>query len=104
MYSQMRPHMSRGTAEPSQYTCISHLTAVTNWIPRFFNHLVEVLGRDEFAVYICLLLIDKVANKVVRKKPGEVANALSLPLTILQANSKAVPFKVYLLLRLWRSS
>ena len=55
---------------------------------------MEVLGRDEFAVSICLLLVDKVANKVVRKKPGEAANALSLPLTVLQTNSKAVPFEV----------
>ncbi|KAF8525719.1 armadillo-type protein [Gautieria morchelliformis] len=59
---------------------------------KFFSHLVDVLGRDEFAVSICLLLVDKVANRVVRKKPGETANALGLPLAILQANSMAVPF------------
>ena len=90
----MRLHISRDTAELSEHSNITYRPLVTHCILRFFNHLVEVLGRDEYAVSICLLLVDKVANKVVRKKPGEVANAFSLPLTILRANSKAVPFEV----------
>ncbi|KAF8578875.1 ARM repeat-containing protein [Ramaria rubella] len=74
-------------------------TDASTHVPRhrrtqFFNHLVEVLGTDEFTGSVCLLLVDKAANRVVRKKPGEIANALTLPLAILRANSKATPFRV----------
>ncbi|KAF8515684.1 armadillo-type protein [Hysterangium stoloniferum] len=59
----------------------------------FFNHLVEVLDPGEFVVPICLLLVDKVAHKLVRQKSGEIANTLSLPLAIVQTNFKQNPFK-----------
>lgn len=82
---------------PVRFFFSSKLLSKLIMCKRFFNHLVGALGRDEFAVSICLLLVDKVVNKVVRKRPGEIANAFGLPLTVLQANSKAVSFEVCLL-------
>lgn len=94
MCSQMQQRMSQGTAEPSGFFFVEIVVKKLIMCKRFFNHLVGALGRDEFAVSICLLLVDKVVNKVVRKRPGEIANAFGLPLTVLQANSKAVSFEV----------
>lgn len=48
---------------------------------------MEVLGADDFLAPICLLLVDKVSNRVVRQTPEDIATSLSLPLSILQRSS-----------------
>lgn len=58
----------------------------------FFTHLVDVLGPQDFLAPLCLLIVDKVANRVVRQSPEDVMASLSLPLSILQRSD--VPIRV----------
>lgn len=60
---------------------------------RFFIHFVDILGRDDFLIPVCLLLIDK-SHRVVRQKSPEAAGTLGLPVAIIQAQNKTPPFKV----------
>ncbi|KAI0920552.1 hypothetical protein AcV5_010550 [Taiwanofungus camphoratus] len=60
-------------------------TDAANHIPRhrrakFFSHLVDVLGPDEFLSPVCMLLIDKMSNRVVRQNTHDAQISLSLPL------------------------
>lgn len=50
---------------------------------RFFAHLVDVLGPSELLGPLCLLLVDKVSNKIVRQVAVDSSNSLSLPLGTL---------------------
>ncbi|GJJ09338.1 hypothetical protein Clacol_003560 [Clathrus columnatus] len=60
---------------------------------QFFIHLIEILGRDDFLLPVCLLLIEK-SHRVVRQKASEVVTTLSLPLAIVQAQSEGPPFEI----------
>lgn len=51
---------------------------------RFFAHLVDVLGPRDFAAAVCMLLVEKTANRVVRQSAEEAQNTLSLPISVLQ--------------------
>ncbi|KAH9943771.1 hypothetical protein B0H21DRAFT_877669 [Amylocystis lapponica] len=67
-------------------------TDASNHIPRhrrakFFSHLVDVLGPDEFLPPVCMLLVDKMANRVVRQNAQDAHSSLSLPLTAFQQYS-----------------
>jgi U3 small nucleolar RNA-associated protein 10 len=53
------------------------------WIS-FFAHLVDVLGCRDFSAAICMLLLDKSANRVVRQTADEIQNSLSLPISVFQ--------------------
>ena len=50
----------------------------------FFGHLLDVLGPSEFLAPVCMLLIDKLANKVARQNAEEALASLALPLAALQ--------------------
>jgi hypothetical protein len=60
----------------------------------FFTHLVDVLGSEDFLPPICMLLIEKAANRVVRQTSEEVQNSLALPLSILHHNTSALQIGV----------
>ncbi|KAF8901036.1 armadillo-type protein [Gymnopilus junonius] len=65
-----------------------------NHIPRhrrnnFFSHLVDVLGARDFTAPVSMLLIEKIANRLVRQSPEEAHNSLSLPIAIFQHISYA---------------
>jgi U3 small nucleolar RNA-associated protein 10 len=64
----------------------------------FFSHLVDVLGPEDFLAPVCMLLIDKVANRVIRQNADEVQGSLALPISILQHYSNAVQILVNRLL------
>ncbi|PPQ90282.1 hypothetical protein CVT25_013107 [Psilocybe cyanescens] len=60
-----------------------------NHIPRhrrnkFFAHLVDVLGARDFLAPICMLLLEKMANRIIRQPSEEVQNSLSLPIAVFQ--------------------
>ncbi|KAF4611649.1 hypothetical protein D9613_003824 [Agrocybe pediades] len=62
-----------------------------NHIPRhrrnnFFAHLINVLGPRDFLAPICMLLLEKTANRVIRQPADEVQNSLSLPIFLFQHN------------------
>jgi hypothetical protein len=54
---------------------------------------VDVLGSEDFLPPICMLLIEKAANRVIRQS-SEVQNSLALPLAILEHNSLALQIRV----------
>ena len=60
----------------------------------FFSHLVDVLGPDDFLATVCMLLIDKVANRVIRQNADEVQGSVALPISILQHYSNPVQISV----------
>lgn len=49
----------------------------------FFCHLVDTLGPEDFLAPICMLLVDKMANRVVRQNTEEIKGSLSLPISVL---------------------
>jgi U3 small nucleolar RNA-associated protein 10 len=55
-----------------------------NCVRSFFIHLVDVLGPDDFLAPVCMLLVEKVANRVVRQNDLELQNTLSLPSAVMQ--------------------
>jgi len=51
----------------------------------FFGHLVGVLGSREFSAPICMLLLEKSANRVIRQTSADDVHAsLSLPISVFQ--------------------
>ena len=50
----------------------------------FFSHLVDVLGPSDFLAPICMLIVGKLANRVVRQTPEDVQTTLALPISIHQ--------------------
>ncbi|KAF9034474.1 hypothetical protein BDZ89DRAFT_1158021 [Hymenopellis radicata] len=59
-----------------------------NHIPRhrrtnFFVHLVNVLGPEDYLMPVCLLLIEKTANRVVRQNAEEAKSTFALPISVL---------------------
>ncbi|PCH43122.1 hypothetical protein WOLCODRAFT_121527 [Wolfiporia cocos MD-104 SS10] len=74
-------------------------TDASNHIPRhrrakFFSHLVDVLGPDDFLAPICMLLVDKVSNRIVRQDAQDAEASLSLVLATLQHYSIERQLKV----------
>ncbi|KAF7326662.1 U3 small nucleolar RNA-associated protein 10 [Mycena venus] len=70
-------------------------TDASNHIPRhrrtsFFGHLVDVLGPADFLPPLCMLLVEKMANRVVRQNPEEVQNSLVLPISVLHRHPPAL--------------
>ncbi|OJA15136.1 hypothetical protein AZE42_07566 [Rhizopogon vesiculosus] len=64
-------------------------TDASNHIPRhrrqnFFIHLVDVLGPQEFLAPVCMLLVDRVANRVSRQHDDEASASLGLPISLLR--------------------
>ncbi|KAJ6554556.1 armadillo-type protein [Mycena capillaripes] len=70
-------------------------TDAHNHIPRhrrtsFFGHLVDVLGPADFLPPLCMLLVEKMANRVVRQTAEEVQNLLVLPISVLHRHPPAL--------------
>ncbi|TFK71529.1 hypothetical protein BDN72DRAFT_432062 [Pluteus cervinus] len=64
-------------------------TDAANHIPRhrrnnFYTHLINVLGSQDFLAPISMLLVEKLANKVVRQTADDLQTTLSLPTAVLQ--------------------
>ncbi|KAK7688534.1 hypothetical protein QCA50_008072 [Cerrena zonata] len=64
-------------------------TDAANHIPRhrrtaFFGQLVDALGPQDFLAPICMLLVDKMANRVIRQNAADARNSLTLSLTVIQ--------------------
>ncbi|GLB44223.1 putative U3 small nucleolar RNA-associated protein 10 [Lyophyllum shimeji] len=64
-------------------------TDAANHVPRhrrtnFFAHLIDILGSEDFLPPVCMLLVEKAANRVVRQSAEEVQGSLSLPMSVLQ--------------------
>ncbi|KAF9268872.1 hypothetical protein L218DRAFT_536645 [Marasmius fiardii PR-910] len=62
-------------------------TDAANHIPRhrrtnFFAHLVDVLGPDDFLAPVCLLLVEKSTNRIIRQNTDDSQNALALPTSL----------------------
>ncbi|KAI0692328.1 hypothetical protein BC835DRAFT_1416622 [Cytidiella melzeri] len=75
-------------------------TDAYNHIPRhrrisFFVHLVEVLDPADFLSAVCLLLVDKMSNRVVRQSPEEILVSLSLPLSVLERFDVSVRLEAF---------
>lgn len=75
-------------------------TDAAHHVPRhrrqsFFLHLAEVLGPEEFLAPLCMLLVDKVTNRVVRQALEEAQTTLALPIALLRHFSR--PLQIYVL-------
>lgn len=72
-----------------------------NWYrSRFFAHLVDVLGARDFLAPICMLLLEKMANRIIRQPSEEVQNSLSLPIAVFQHCDYALQLHVSFLFSL----
>ena len=60
----------------------------------FFAHLVDVLGAKDFLAPVTMLLLDKMANRIVRQSAVDVPGTLSLPLSIFQHYSYSLQIHV----------
>lgn len=60
------------------------MTFVLMLFHSFFTHLVDVLGAENFLAPVTMLLLEKMANRIVRQPAVEVPNTLSLPVSIFQ--------------------
>ncbi|KAJ3515006.1 hypothetical protein NLJ89_g2035 [Agrocybe chaxingu] len=70
-------------------------TDAATHIPRhrrnnFFAHLVDVLGAHDFSAPLCMLLLEKTANRITRQSPDEIQSSLSLPISVFQHSAYAV--------------
>lgn len=50
----------------------------------FFAQLTDALGASDFLAPVCMLLVDKAANRVARQNVTDAQNSLFLPLSILE--------------------
>ncbi|KAF7977911.1 hypothetical protein HWV62_2480 [Athelia sp. TMB] len=74
-------------------------TDAAHHIPRhrrtkFFSHLVDVMGPGDFLAPVCMLLIEKVANRIHRQNVDEVQASFALPVSILQQYTAEVQVTV----------
>ena len=60
----------------------------------FFAHLVDVLGAKDFLAPVTMLLLEKMANRIVRQPAVEIPNTLSLPVSIFQHSSYSLQIHV----------
>ncbi|KAI0776755.1 hypothetical protein BD413DRAFT_469201 [Trametes elegans] len=75
-------------------------TSAANHIPRhrrvnFFSHLVDTLGPADFLAPLTMLLVDRVANRVVRQNATESAGSLFLPLAVCERHSAALQLPMF---------
>ncbi|KAJ8482003.1 hypothetical protein ONZ51_g5640 [Trametes cubensis] len=76
-------------------------TTAANHIPRhrrvnFFSHLVDTLGPSDFLAPVTMLLVDRVANRVVRQNPAESAGTLFLPLAVCERYPSALQLPAFI--------
>ncbi|KAG7098539.1 hypothetical protein E1B28_000475 [Marasmius oreades] len=63
-------------------------TDAANHIPRhrrtnFFAHLVDVLGPGDFLAPVCLLLVEKSTNRIIRQNTDDSQTALAPPTSLI---------------------
>lgn len=51
---------------------------------RFYSHLVDVLGPDEFLAPICILLVEKLSKRLIRQQKSDAETSLSLSISMFQ--------------------
>lgn len=61
---------------------------------RFYIHLVDVLGPEEFLSIVCMLIVAKADKRLVRLQGRELRVALALPLSLLHHYSSSVQLPV----------
>ena len=89
----MLPIISHAIDATSLYRFLS-MTFELMLLLSFFAHLVDVLGAEDFLAPVTMLLLDKMANRIVRQPPVEVPNTLSLPVSIFQRYSYSLQIHV----------
>jgi len=65
-----------------------------SYLIRFYIHLVDVLGPEEFLSIVCMLIVAKADKRLVRLKGRDLRTALALPLSLLQHYSSNVQLPV----------
>lgn len=75
--------MFRVTAARSPLLLFHTLSRI-DYLVRFFIHLVDVLGPEEFLSVICMLIVAKADKRLVRLQGRDLRAALALPLSLLQ--------------------
>jgi U3 small nucleolar RNA-associated protein 10 len=55
----------------------------------FFGHLVEILGPVDFLPPLFMLMVEKMANRVVRQNP-EAQNSVALLISVLRRHPPAL--------------
>ncbi|CDO68790.1 hypothetical protein BN946_scf184989.g56 [Trametes cinnabarina] len=76
-------------------------TGAANHIPRhrrvhFFTHLVDTLGPSDFLAPIVMLLVDRVANRVVRQNSMEASGSLFLPLALSEHYQASIQLSLFI--------
>ena len=75
---------------------------LSHCIPSFFAHLVDILGPDDFLAPVLMLLLEKVASRVIRQTSEDLPGSLGLQTSILQ--HYAIPMQLFVCnsaLRVW---
>lgn len=84
-YSLMRLTTSPGIVVRSkQYRSALRSRDLVNVRVRFYSHLVDVLGPDEFLAPVCMLLVEKVSKRLVRQQKNDAETSLSLCISMFQ--------------------
>ena len=60
----------------------------------FFRLLVDILGADEFAAAVAMLLVDRSAHKIVKQPRSDAEQTLQLPLAVVSPHSALVQVRV----------
>lgn len=95
LHRRRKPH----SASPSDQVRVNNaggnlISLSTCESTSFFVHLTEVLGGDEFLTPISMLLVEKVAGRVVRQSQSDAQASLSIPLSILHHYGSATQTQV----------
>lgn len=86
--------MFRVTAAHSLFLPSHALPYILSYLVRFYIHLVDVLGPEEFLSIVCMLIVAKADKRLVRLNGRELRAALALPLSLLQHYSSNVQLPV----------
>lgn len=84
VYSPALRTTFRVTAVSSMFGSHRRPTYPSNRPLSFFSHLVDTLGPADFLAPVTMLLVDRVANRVVRQNATESAGSLFLPLAVCE--------------------
>ena len=76
--------MFRATAARSLVLFSHSLLYILTYLVRFYIHLVDVLGPEEFLSIVCMLIVAKADKRLVRLRGRDLHAALALPLSLLQ--------------------
>lgn len=70
------------------------MATVTHPLCSLFAHLANILGPRDFTAPLCMLLLEKSANRITRQTPEEIQMLLSLPISLFQHNSSELQIYV----------